>query len=299
MKNKFKLCLLGIISLSASIGITTFSTAKDQDGKPDLFEVSDGDSSIFIFGTIHILPPRLEWQKPILKDQIQQADSIYFELDQDDPDFQANMQKIIFKYMAAPIDIKLSEELTSNELEMLDSLLKPLGIQKTMYDTIPPWILTLQVSVGALVKNGYNPAYGVEQILMAHVKDAGKDIQGLETAESQISIFGDIPPKEQVELLKANIAQLDDFPTMVDGMVSEWKDDNLTELAVIINKASETSEEFYYKLIDKRNLVWVDKFKKMLENNEQAFIAVGAGHLAGKVGVLTLLEESGYTVKRH
>ena len=57
-------------------------------------------------------------------------------------------------------------------------------------------------------------------------------------------------------------------------------------------------KEFYYKLLDDRNVAMADKIDEMLQGDTDVFVVVGAGHFAGEMGIVSLLGEKGYKVEQ-
>ena len=269
------------------------------DGKPNLFEISDGNSSIFLFGTVHVLKPETDWQRPLIKEKIASADRIFFELDQDDPQFQMIMQTEMQKRMMNTSDQKLTEALTVEENATLAELVAPLGIPPQMVDGLDPWVIFLNINIAGIMQAGFNPNSGVESALSPMVQEAGKDIEGLESASFQLDVFDTLPFDEQVTLIKSYIEDRSEMPEMLNSMISLWQDDKWEELADLINEGTSQSPTLSYKLFEERNRNWVVTFKELLAKDETAFIAVGAGHLPGDLGVISLMEEAGYTVKQY
>lgn len=283
---------------AAALMVTPFALATDADGKPDLWQVSDGDSSVWIYGTFHILPDGLDWQKEALAERIADADRIFFELDSDDPQLQLKTQQAMIPVAFAPGSM-LSSHLTEAEFQKLVNLMASLQLQEAQVEAARPWFAFLTGSVAALVQAGYNPESGVEETLSAIVAEQGKDIEGLETIDYQIGVLAGAPDEESIKVLKSTLAQLDDIETETERMLQAWLGDDYADLEAILNEGLSASPILYDRLLTERNKNWVPVIDGLLADNEKGFIAVGAGHLPGKEGVLQLLRDKGYTVTRH
>jgi uncharacterized protein YbaP (TraB family) len=71
----------------AFVGLALVSAASAQtdyaaiEAEPGLWTMSDEDSTVYIFGTVHILPPELDWQSAAVTAALEDAEIVYFEAD--------------------------------------------------------------------------------------------------------------------------------------------------------------------------------------------------------------------------
>jgi uncharacterized protein YbaP (TraB family) len=131
--------------------------------------------------------------------------------------------------------------------------------------------------------------------LIKVVKEYHKQIKGLETIQFQASIFDSIPYDFQAKELLKNIDSLSEMKDEFNTMVKMYKEQRMDTLAQLMNE-SEFSDDKYGKiLLVNRNRNWVHKLDQIMKRTS-VFVAVGAGHLPGKDGLINLLREMGYTV---
>ncbi len=142
-------------------------------------------------------------------------------------------------------------------------------------------------------------AVAMEQMIMQEAKFRKKRIEGLETMAYQMSIFDSIPYKIQAEqLLKyatTSGAQSEVNKEFIE-MMDAYKEQDLEKLGAVIKKNEEGIGQYEDLLIFNRNRNWVQKLKTIM-HDRPVTIAVGAGHLPGKKGVIELLRKEGYSVK--
>ena len=79
-------------------------------------------------------------------------------------------------------------------------------------------------------------------------------------------------------------------------MLTAYKEQRLDKIEGIINNPEFGSTENQDILLDNRNKNWVSQLKEIMKK-EPVFIAVGAGHLVGKNGLIALLKAEGFIVK--
>ena len=150
---------------------------------PALWVVKDTDSTLYLFGSIHVLRPTTGWASPRVNAAFESASDIWFEIS--NPDDQAAMIPLIQQYGLSP-QTPLSSRLTPEELAELDVAAKTIGASAAQLEPMKPWLVALSLSVAPLIKAGYDPQSGVELALKARAEAAGKSIHGFETLEDQI-----------------------------------------------------------------------------------------------------------------
>lgn len=263
---------------------------------PALWVVSDADSTLYLFGTVHVLRPSTGWGSPKVDAAFDASSDVWFEIS--NPDDQAALMPVIQRYGLSP-QTPLSSLLTPAEIAELDAAAKTMGASAAQLDPLRPWFAGLTLSLAPLVKAGYDPNSGVELILKARAEAAGKPIHGFETIDKQIGILAGLPEEVQLEFLRATLKDFDEATVMLDSMVAAWSQgdvDTLTRVAVNDMKAE--APEVYEALLVRRNTDWADQIQTLLAGSGAAFIAVGAAHLAGDESVQSLLAQRGVTVAR-
>ncbi|MEM5515367.1 TraB/GumN family protein [Henriciella sp. AS95] len=267
-------------------------------GSPALWTLSDDDTTIHMFGTVHILRPELEWRTDEFDAAFESADKLVLEIDMESEEGMRAMAQDFQKKGLYQDGRKLSTELSSTDLEALNEALKPMGIPATSFDPMEPWMAAVTLSVLQLQSDGFNPDSGVEKTLIADAREDGKTFGYLETAAFQADIFDTLPEDVQEEFLYETALALPESSQMLDQIVDEWADGDVTGLGVLVaNPDTGGGEGIYDALFLERNSNWVPQIEAMLDEPGTVFIAVGAGHLAGPDSVITMLRDEGYEVE--
>ncbi|WP_375450310.1 TraB/GumN family protein [uncultured Devosia sp.] len=262
---------------------------------PALWQVSDGDSRIWLFGSFHVLPPALEWRTPAFDKVLAGADKVYFEADVGDA-AQASIVTRTFEIGMNALGTTLSSQLQPADADMLRSTIAEMQLPMGMLQAMKPWLATTTISSAALIAAGYDPTRGVDMLLQ---KQLPKERQAFfESAEEQLGFLASAPEDEQISMLTDTLKQLHALSGMTDDMVAAWSDGVPEQLGAIFMQDSAGYDGFVQRLIYDRNNTWSNKIEAMLAANEQNFIVVGAGHLIGDGSVVDLLERQGHRVKR-
>lgn len=268
------------------------------DGDPALWTLSDEDTTIYLFGTVHILRPDLEWRTPEFEEAFDSADTLVLELDMESEEGQRAMARDFLQRGMYGDGRTLSGEISASDLEVVEDALQPMGIPVAALDPMEPWMVAVNLSVMKLQAEGYDPNSGVERVLIAEARKDGKDFGFLETAEVQANIFDTLPEDVQEEFLYETALTLEDSPDMLDQVIDEWADGDVEGLGILVaNPDTSGGEGMYDALFLERNASWVPQIEAMLEEPGTYFVAVGAGHLAGPDSVVTMLRDKGYEVE--
>lgn len=264
---------------------------------PALWQIKSGDSTVYLFGTVHLLPNDTNWRFPALDQALAQSSTLYIELTDDD---QASMTSLVMQYgldTAHPLSTQLSE--SDNAALSKAAELAGLPGGATTLQPMKPWLAALTLSVAPLMKAGLDPAEGVDKQLRAQMIRAGKPVYGLETAEQQIRFLADLPMPLQLGFLRDTLRDMQKSKEELLSLIDAWKQGNVAAIAKLENDELKTKEPaLYQELIVQRNTAWAAKIKDMLKRPGTVFIAVGAAHLAGPDSVQAQLAKSGVATQQ-
>ena len=136
--------------------------------------MSDSDSSIWLFGSVHILDPNVTWRTPAFNEVLSGADEVYFELVLN-ADGMASLGRLTIERGFLPVGQTLSDILSPDQNKRLDKALAELGLPRTMFEQMQPWMAALTLSTTALAQSGEagaaNFAGGIESQLQAEIED--------------------------------------------------------------------------------------------------------------------------------
>lgn len=263
---------------------------------PALWVIRDADSTLYLFGTVHVLRPTTAWGSPRVDAAFDSADQVWFEIS--NPDDQMAIVPLIQQHGLSP-DRQLSHLITTGQLTLLDSAARSIGSNAVQMDVFRPWLAALTLSVAPLTAAGYDPRSGVELTLKARADAAGKPVRGFETIDKQVRILAGMPESEQLAYLASTLESLEGATVELDRMVEAWASGDVATLeAVGVEEMQSESPGLYRALLVQRNTDWADQIQTLLAGSGTVFIAVGAAHLAGDDSVQEILEDRGLTVTR-
>ena len=265
--------------------------ANDDDNSL-LWEVSGNGlkQNSYLFGTFHLMCRGDIVLSNQLKAALKNAGTVYMELDMDDPS--VIMGGLLM--MSMKNGKKLKDLYTKEEYEKLSTFFKDsLKMPLTFLESTKPYFLVAMLYPKMMPCKNIS---GVEEVLMKMAKAEQKEIKGLETMEFQASVFDSIPYEEQAKELLKSIDSMQAYAGYFDTMVNVYKSQQLTAMEALFSKSEFGMEEHQDLLLDSRNKNWVKQLKNIM-NKEGVFVAVGAGHLVGKNGLIALLKKEGYQLR--
>lgn len=249
------------------------------DADPALWVVKDEDTTIYLFGTVHVLKPGLSWFDEAVKDAFDKSDQLVLEMVE--PDAATQQQLVVSKGMAAPGTPTVTQQLPESKRAAYAKALTDLGMPANAFDRLKPWMAAMTLTIMPLQKKGYDLNSGAEKVLTSAAQAAGKPVIGLETFEQQLGFFDGLSSQAQVTFLSSTIDELPKVEESMQKMVTEWAEGDAPGLAGIMNEGLKDSPEVAKVLLTDRNTNWANWIVKRLEQPGTIFVAVGAGHLAG------------------
>ncbi len=272
---------------------TATTTAAAAKG-PAMWKVADADTTIYLFGTVHVLPKELEWYDATIATALEGSDILVTEIPMD-AQSEAAMQQLTMTKGMLPSGTTLRSLLTPEQAAQYTAVLTKLGAPAEAFDPVKPWLAGLTFSLLPLMQQGYDPNSGVEKVLLGKVGDKPKG--ALETAEFQIGIFDGMTQDAQVAFMMEAANGMDKAKPMLDRMVAEWAEGDPDQLAEVMNEGMD-DPKVAEALLYNRNANWAEWIDTRLDQPGTVFIAVGAGHLAGAKSVQDFLAQKGIKVSR-
>lgn len=281
-----------------SVVLTTFfatlsfiPAAEAQTGAQNalLWEISGNGISnpSYLYGTIHMICPNDFITGTQLQNKFNAAQKIYLEIDMDDPDMNSKMLQLSMLKGKKLSDIFNDSDYNKLNVFFRDSV----GMPLTLLNTMKPFVLFSMLTLKSL-PCAQPQSYELAFVKMA--KEQKKEVLGLETIDDQMKVFDDMPDSVQVQMVMRYVNEFDQQKKEFARMVTAYKKKNLDTLyRQIISSPDISGAED--ALLFNRNRKWIPVMEAAMRN-QSSFFAVGAGHLGGPQGVISLLREKGYIV---
>lgn len=274
------------------------SDARARNDGPAIWVVKDEDSTLYLFGTVHLLPDDLNWQRDDMKNALDSAGTVYFEIPSDDAaQVEANVLTTNLGLYGS--GSRLSKYLDSYQLKLLEAASHNGNLSYAALDSMKPWLAAEFLTVAAAVDVGLSPDLSADAALKNRAERSQKNILYLDTIEGQIRASADQPDFVQMAVLTETLSQFNDIGNDMSRVVQAWSVGNTPFLEKELIAAFKTrSPDYYQTLFADRNTAWAKEFDRFMQGSGTGFAAIGVGHLLGDESVLRRLKDEGYAVKR-
>jgi uncharacterized protein YbaP (TraB family) len=279
-----------------ALAATALLAAACAGAEPALWQVTDGARTVWLFGSVHLLPKGGFSVGGALGRALADADRVCMEIDTDSAD-QTTAASVTLARAVDPGGRDLFE-LLGGDADRVREAGEDAGIPLDALAMFEPWFAGLTVSVMALQARGYDVQHGVEQIIQAEARAAGKSGCGLETLDGQLGMLDGLPAELQAELLLQALDEASEIDTLIEPMLAAWRAGDERGLEKSLAEDFDGYPELAELLIYRRNARWADEVAAMLDGDEDVLLVVGAMHLVGDRGLPALLDERGFRVER-
>lgn len=285
---------------TAKPAVTSAQVQPKIQANPALWVVKGPHTTIYLFGTVHLMKPNVDWHTPKIVSALASSQMLIEEIVDLD---QADKMQPLIQQLGTDPSHPLSTKISKEDLAIIDSAIKQMGAPgESVMEPMRPWLAGITLSVLPIMKAGYDPKSGVDSTLASEFRESGRPIKGLETVEEQLHYFSDMPVAEEVESLHIQLKHLDTATSDLDKMVGAWQKGDDETIAHIENDSFLTEyPALYQSLVISRNKAWTEKLVKLLNADapdSKIFVAVGAAHLAGPDSVQKMLVSRGFTIER-
>lgn len=290
---RLTLCMLPAIA----VAMATF-TSPAAATSPAMWHMSDKDSEVWLFGTVHLLPPELRWRTKAFNKALAAADTVYLEVDV--RKWSTDNFSLYLRQVGTNSNfVTLSSILGSADTQRLVNAADSLGIPPQRLNQFRPWAAFLVLARSQYIAQGLATHTGADSVISAVASAAGKRLAYFETMEQQVEIFASLSPRMEKELLISTLDDFDNTTARTDKLVEAWMRGEEVGLDQVADEHSDTEAlAFEDALLGKRNRAWVRQITKIMAGSGKTFIAVGAAHMPGEQGLITLLRAKGYKVKK-
>jgi uncharacterized protein YbaP (TraB family) len=241
------------------------ASAPAAEANPAMFVVRDGDTTIYIFGTFHALDGHSDWFNRQIKTAFESSNELVLET----------------VIPEGPVQIRPA--ISGRPLPVTPSA---------------SFLATTRLAINAGRSHGMQVGNGADNVLRHAAEAEGKPVEGLETLELQLNMFTRMPDTPGAASPKAgqpveDSHAIDSLSKAMADMQSAWKHGDQRIFVRMLGQLEASSPDTYRMMFTERNARWADWIAGRMQTPGTVFVAVGAGHLAGKDSLLVRLAEQG------
>jgi uncharacterized protein YbaP (TraB family) len=262
-----------------------------------LWKVSQNDKSIFLLGSIHYLRKENYPLNQAILDAFDASKRLVLEIDLNNTPAGA-AQRVTLEKAIYRDGTNLEQNVSPETYQLASRRANQLGLDMRILNPMKPWFAALTMVAINLQRMGLNPKLGVDRHLAERAQSSGKPTSGLETLESQLGIFDQLPAREQESMLRETVGELERLDRDINEIVQSWLKGDGRRLTTLLLTGMQDYPELYERVLVERNRRWLADIENLVQQGSGAMVVVGAAHLVGKDSVVEMLKAKGYTVEQ-
>jgi uncharacterized protein YbaP (TraB family) len=277
--------------------LLAIATAQAAQAKTFAWKATGKGGTIYLVGSIHVMSESFYPLNPALEAAFKDADLLVEEVDMAEMLDPTTAMAMMTRGML-PSNQSLDKLLSPATLALVKKATGEMGAAGGPLMRFKPWMLAIALQGMELMKAGFNPALGLDQHFYDEATAGGMKVQGLETVEFQISRFDEMTMEQQDRMLAQTLKELQTETAAVGKLGDAWKGGDVAAIERIALADLKSDPLMYQRLLVERNRNWMPKIEALFARRGKALVVVGAAHLVGPDGLLTMLKAKGYTVEQ-
>lgn len=276
----------------------------DPDYTPAMWKVTKGDKELYLFGSIHATDDSAENLPAYVQDAFDKCDSLAVEINMDEVMNDFSQAYSLMTDLVYADGTTIKDHISKETYDAAVKYLTENGLYSTYYDSFKPmmWISLLENSI--CQNAGIDTNNSMETIMSSKAKAAGKEILEVESIEIQLAVFDEISDKFADYMIKSYTEDgaAEVMKKSTANLYELWKkgqplptDNNIEEIP---DELKDDYEKYNKAMLTNRNIGMADKAEEYMNDGKKVFFMVGAAHMYGDDGIVSLLKQRGYTVDK-
>jgi len=260
-----------------------------------LWEVKGRHNTVYLLGSVHVLKPQDSAIPAEALRAYAQSKILVMELDLNATDMAQSFATATMQLATLPQGQTLASALGPELYAKFKTHAASVGLDAEMIQRFQPWFAAMSLEQVELAKAGFDVASGVDMQFAERAQTDGKHVIGLETLGDQLGIFANLDTQQQRDYMRSALDEADLDGKEAAEIVEAWKSGDTAQLEKLLREETKESPELFRKLTVDRNRKWLPRIEQMLGDDDNYLVIVGALHLIGRDGVISLLQRDGYT----
>lgn len=276
----------------------SLQTLATEASNPAFWEIRQGKATVYLFGSMHFGHADFYPLPSVVEQAFEASERLVVEVDILNITPQAATHAI-FKYGGLPPDQQLATRLSPATFEALTKRAKENGLDVKVFERFQPWYVSLMLVEAEIRKTELQQQLGIDWYFLKRAGD--KRVDELESIDSQLALFGGLTDIEQEEFLRQTLNDLKHSHAYLMAMAQAWRSGDLASLENTLIEPFQQNPQtktLFRRIFTQRNITMADHITHYLKGEGRVFFVVGVGHMLGKDGVVSLLQQKGIEVRR-
>lgn len=270
------------------------------------WQVTDPETggTLYLLGSIHAADDSVYPLPQVVTEAFRYADSLAVEADilalENDPAALAEAAAMLVYADGTTIQDHLPADLYQAAKKQLSDA----GVYSAAYEWMKPAMWSSALDNLALDAAGLDSDKGIDLHFLKQAAQTGKRIIEIESAVEQYEMLAGFSDETWTLLMQTAVDDPAGQTEEVKTMYSIWKSGNFDAFSTYVTaepeglsgKEQQLYAAYQREMIDDRNAGMAQKAIELLQSAETCFFVVGAAHMAGDTGIVSALQNAGFTV---
>lgn len=265
-----------------------------ENASPPLWVVERDGRTLYLFGSIHLLPPRTNWQREALTKARAQSQVFVFEAPLDQAG--SEMARFVEQHGRLKDGRLLKDVLRAGHYEELETAAWRAHCSPKLFESFRPWMAGVYLELCSYIKARFSRYYGADQVIEQEANARGAQLAYFETVQEQLSYFAALDRRTETAYLRNVVRGVLSDPDLPYRLLSAWAAGQTDVLGRLVDDGFKDVPALRSRLLVARNRKWVPRISEMLASDKTHFVTVGVGHLVGKDSVVAMLRAKGFKV---
>lgn len=295
----------GVIRRLVLIGVATLllvgpQVRAEKSPKVFMWRAVSPTATVYLLGTLHFGRPDLYPLDRAITRAFARSAVLVVEADVS-PARMARLIPKVLMLMTYPPGQDLKSNVSAKTFKQFKTYCQKAGLPLGPYLRLRPWALAVVLPVMTMKKLGYSETQGLDVHLLKRAKATGKKVAALESALKQLKMLADMTKVQQEAFLAQSLGETKVVKNFFRLVFAAWQQGDAATIERLLLKADKKMKNprvgpVYRRIIDQRNRAMAAAAGKYLSQNRTVFMAVGAMHLVGRRGLVSLLRKQGFQV---
>ena len=289
---------LARLCAAASIACLLVTAAAAQTrGHSFLWKVQSGANVMYLAGSVHALTADAYPLNPVYQRAFEASGALVEEIDLAEADPLSGGLGLLAKGIYQ--DGRTFSTVVSRQTSALVAeKLKNTPLALDLIQPMKPWMVMLMLEALGAQTAGLDPELGLDKHFYNLAINGGKQVIGLETAESQVDRFDKMPEAMQEQMLRSELAEMETEKSSLRTLLTAWQTGDAAAIEKMLLASFTENPAAYNSLITERNRNWMPQLETCLKQSSPCFVIVGAAHIVGPQGLLAMLQQRGYRIEQ-
>lgn len=262
-----------------------------------LWKATGRQNVVYLVGSVHLLTKDYYPLSPALEAAFKDSDLLVEEADLAEM-LSPDSQLLLLMRGMLPANQSLDKVLSPATYALVSKRVTDLGLPIEPLKRFKPWALALTLMGLEWQNAGFDAELGLDKHFYDRARAEGKPVQGLETADYQISRFDEMTFEQQDRMLAETLKGVENEKANVAALADAWQAGDAATIERVVLGELKDDRLIYERLLVERNRNWMPKIEALFSRRGRTFVVVGAAHLVGPDGLLAMLRAKGYSIEQ-